>query len=198
MAPPYIYCMRHGLTDWNAEGRLQGQTDIPLNDTGRQQARRNGLALRAHFERDNVDPATLDFVCSPLGRARETMEIAREAMGLETKAYRIDKAIAEVAFGIWEGSTYEEIRARDAEAHAARKKNKWGYQPPEGESYAMMSARVQRWYETLDKPAFAVAHGGTSRAIRGFLLGLETREIPIQEAPQDRVFLIRDEELIWI
>lgn len=198
MAPPFIYCIRHGLTDWNAEGRLQGQTDIPLNDVGREQARRNGQALAAHFRQSDIDPADIDFVCSPLGRARETMEIARSAIGLEPTAYLTDAAIAEVRFGIWEGSTYEEIRLRDADAYAARKADKWGYRPPQGESYEMMSARVRDWYDGLERPTLAVAHGGTSRALRGFLLDIETRQIPRQDAPQDRVFLIRDGELTWI
>ncbi|MCW2310004.1 histidine phosphatase family protein [Rhodobium gokarnense] len=198
MAPPVLYFLRHGQTDWNVEGRLQGQTDIPLNDTGRGEARRNGLALKEHFEKEGIDTADLDFIASPLGRARETMEIAREAMGLSRDGYRIEQRVAEVKFGIWEGFTYKEIKARDAAAFASRKADKWAFTPEDGESYATMSERVKAWYDGLTAPTLCVAHGGTSRALRGFLLGLESQEIPIQEAPQDRVFRWRDGALIWI
>ncbi len=198
MAPPFIYFIRHGQTDWNVEGRLQGQTDIALNDIGREQAHRNGVALGAHFKSEGIDPTDIDFVASPLGRARETMEIARAAIGLDPAAYAIDAAIAEVNFGIWEGSTYDEIRIRDAAAYAARKADKWGYQPPNGESYAMMSKRVRHWYDSLARATVAVAHGGTSRALRGFLLDVDTRQRPRQDAPQDRVFRIRSGDLVWI
>ncbi|MBB4303916.1 putative phosphoglycerate mutase [Rhodobium orientis] len=198
MAPPVLYFLRHGQTDWNVEGRLQGQTDIPLNDTGRAEARRNGLALKQHFEKEGIDPAGLDFIASPLGRARETMEIARAAMGLARDGYRIEQRVAEVKFGVWEGFTYKEIKARDADAFASRKADKWAFTPEDGESYATMSERVKAWYDALEAPTLCVAHGGTSRALRGFLLGLNSQEIPVQEAPQDRAFRWQDGELIWI
>ena len=73
-----IYLIRHGQTDWNAEGRLQGQADTGLNDTGRAQATRNGEFLAGLV----ADPAAFDFVASPLSRTRETMERVRAAMGL--------------------------------------------------------------------------------------------------------------------
>jgi probable phosphoglycerate mutase len=71
--PPLVYYIRHGETDWNAESRLQGQRDIPINARGREQARRCGEILRDLLTRDAIDPAQLDFVSSPLGRARETL-----------------------------------------------------------------------------------------------------------------------------
>ena len=74
-----LYFVRHGETDWNAERRYQGQTDIPLNARGRDQSRRNGDALRAFL------PAITqaDFVASPLVRTRETMELLRTSLGLD-------------------------------------------------------------------------------------------------------------------
>src|SRR3954453_18492627 len=67
---PTIYYIRHGETDWNAEGKLQGTRDIPLNDLGRKQAAQAGAILATLFERDERDEASLRFVASPLGRAR--------------------------------------------------------------------------------------------------------------------------------
>ncbi|MGO2658219.1 histidine phosphatase family protein [Mycetocola reblochoni] len=69
--------VRHGQTDWNLAGRLQGSSDIPLNDTGRQQARDAVEVLRDHGDRWSA------VVSSPLSRARETAEIIADGLGLE-------------------------------------------------------------------------------------------------------------------
>src|SRR3954454_16381515 len=84
-----LYFIRHGETDWNAEARLQGQRDIPLNDFGRVQAEEAGARLRAlvlHY-------ADLDYVASPLSRTRDTMELMREAIGLAPRVYREDERL---------------------------------------------------------------------------------------------------------
>ena len=88
---PLIYFLRHGQTDWNAERRFQGHLDIPLNETGRGQASRNGRALAAAIG----EAGAFDFVSSPLVRASETMEIVRREMGLDPKAYRTDLRLRE-------------------------------------------------------------------------------------------------------
>ena len=80
LAKPELFICRHGQTDWNAEGRLQGQVEVPLNDTGRAQARRNGrhlLELLGDRARDYA------YLASPLGRASETMRIIRTELGLD-------------------------------------------------------------------------------------------------------------------
>src|SRR3712207_5584074 len=97
-----LFVIRHGETDWNAEGRLQGQRDIALNARGRDQARRNGQALASHLAAERLDPATLSYVASPLGRARETMEILRRALDLPPTGYRLDERLKEVSFGSFE------------------------------------------------------------------------------------------------
>jgi broad specificity phosphatase PhoE len=79
---PAIYYIRHGETDWNVVSRLQGRRDIPLNARGREQGAHCGQILRDLFARDGRDPASLDYVSSPLGRAAETMALARAALGL--------------------------------------------------------------------------------------------------------------------
>jgi probable phosphoglycerate mutase len=105
---PTIVFLRHGETDWNVEGRLQGQRDIPLNANGRGQARRNGEIIA----REIPEAAGFDFVASPLWRARETMEIARAAMNLDPKAYAVDPRLVEITFGELEGFTYRDIEER--------------------------------------------------------------------------------------
>ena len=89
-----------------ASSRLQGQHDIPLNALGRTQAARCGAILRDLLARDGRRGADFDYVSSPLGRARETMELMRAALGLEPAAYRTDARLMEMSFGRWEGFTY--------------------------------------------------------------------------------------------
>ena len=77
-----IYYIRHGETSRNAEGRLQGTQDVPLNDLGRKQAAHAGNILADLLKRDGRDSAALPFVASPLLRARATMEMVRGALKL--------------------------------------------------------------------------------------------------------------------
>jgi len=104
-----LYFVRHGETDWNLAQRYQGRQDVPLNRTGRAQAARNGRALAQALGRR---AATLDYVASPLMRARETMEIVREELGLGRGAYRLDDRLAEINYGHWEGQLWRSCRAR--------------------------------------------------------------------------------------
>ena len=186
--PSVLYHIRHGQTDWNAEGRLQGQHDIPLNALGREQAARNGTALRDHFAEKGLDPAGFVWLCSPLGRSRETMEIVRRGIGLDPAAYNIVPDLRELTFGLWEGSTLPELKLREPQAIAARKADKWGFVPPEGESYAMLSQRIAGWLSGIRVPAVVVSHGGVQRVLSGLLLGTATGEIPLLPVPQDRIF----------
>ena len=145
MSQPILYFVRHGETDWNAEHRLQGQHDVPLNAIGRAQAAHCGEVLRDLFERDGRDPDAFDYVASPLGRARETMELIQSGLGLDVRRYRTDARLAELSFGHWEGFTFAELKARDPEtlALAAREHDKWSFVPPGGESYAQLLVRVK-------------------------------------------------------
>ena len=177
--------VRHGETDWNVEGRLQGQRDVPLNQNGREQARRNGGVLKGAF----ADLGRFDFVASPLSRARETMEIARTAMGLDPSGYRTEDRLREVTFGRWEGFTTEEIRAREPRELALREANKWGVSPPGGESYELLAARVRPWLIHVTVPTVVVAHGGIGRVLWIELAGMDPSAAVAIAIPHDRVFL---------
>ena len=165
MAKPLLYYVRHGETDWNRDGRLQGRRDTSLNARGREQAVCCGEILRALFARNGLDAAALDYVASPLQRARETMERMREALGLPPHAYRVEPHLAEIAFGDWEGLTLAEVAMRDPEGFAARERDKWAFVPPNGESYQQVSMRVAECYEALRTDTVVAAHGGTARAL---------------------------------
>lgn len=189
-----LYYVRHGETDWNRERRLQGQTDTPLNDLGRSQARRNGLALREAL----AAPATFDYVASPLKRTAETMEIVREGLGLERGGARFDDRLREIHFGHWEGLTWLELPDVDPIEHAARARDPYRWRPREGESYADLSERVAGWLATVERDAVVVSHGGVSRVLRGLVLGLDTAEIAELSVPQDKVLVLRDGAARWL
>ncbi|PVB62996.1 histidine phosphatase family protein [Labrenzia sp. 011] len=190
--PELLIFVRHGQTDWNAEGRMQGQRDIPLNATGRLQAAGNGERLKAFLEAQTIPSEGLDFVSSPLGRTRETMELLRSAMGEAPSAYRLDDRLKEITFGDWEGFTLEELADREQDRVLQRRADKWGFVPPGGESYEMLVGRIGPWLQTVDRPTVVVSHGGVFRAVRGLLEGLEKSAVPRQDVPQDKVFVWRD------
>jgi probable phosphoglycerate mutase len=175
MTRPILYFARHGQTDWNAERRLQGQHDIPLNSLGRVQAAQCGTILRGLFEREGVRAGELDYVSSPLGRARETMELMRAGLGLPPRDYRTDPRLLEMSFGRWEGYTFAELTEREAEALAAREKDKWGFVLPEGESYDQLVVRVRDWYDSIERDTVVASHGGVCRALIAHL-GIKPKE----------------------
>jgi broad specificity phosphatase PhoE len=160
-----LYYVRHGLTDWNVEGRLQGRLDIPLNDKGRRQAARCSEILCDLFVRDGRLSADVDYVSSPLVRASETMDIVRTGLGLTAAGYRTDSRLAELAYGAWEGLTYREIIARDKDVVAQREGNKWHFRAPGGETYEEVAHRMRAWYVALERDTVVTAHGGTARAL---------------------------------
>jgi probable phosphoglycerate mutase len=169
MPRPTLYFVRHGETDWNREHRLQGQHDIPLNALGRVQAARCGEVLRDLLDRDGRPAAEYSYVSSPLGRARETMELMRTTMGLEPLAYRTDARLMEMSFGRWEGFTFAELQAREAKALAERERDKWGFVLPGGESYAQLQVRVRSWYDGIERDTVVSAHGGVCRVLMASL-----------------------------
>jgi broad specificity phosphatase PhoE len=162
-----LYFIRHGETDWNAEGRLQGQHDTPLNKVGIGQAVRCGDILRALLERDGRDPRAFDYVASPLDRARKTMERVRRGLALDPAGYRTDARLVELSFGHWEGFTFAELKARvaDTRALAAREHDKWSFVPPGGESYADLLVRVSAWHASVTRDTIVVSHGGVARTL---------------------------------
>jgi broad specificity phosphatase PhoE len=162
---PVVYYIRHGETDWNVEQRLQGHYDTALNERGRGHAAHCGDVLRDLLVRDGRLPQECAYVSSPLKRARQTMELVREALDLDPQAYEVDDRLIEISFGDWEGLTLSEIKARDPDALARRERDKWGFTPPAGESYAALTERVREWYASLAGDTVVAAHGGVARGL---------------------------------
>ncbi|MCR2809887.1 MULTISPECIES: histidine phosphatase family protein [unclassified Microbacterium] len=108
--------VRHGETDWNRARRVQGSTDIPLNETGRAQARDAAAALRAQLDLSAAAACPV-VVSSDLSRARETAEIIADELGLA--APRTYAGMRERAYGEAEGVDADEFLARWGDWHAA-------------------------------------------------------------------------------
>jgi probable phosphoglycerate mutase len=170
---PTIYYMRHGETDWNVAGRLQGAQDTPLNARGLKQAANAGGILADLFARHGHAASSLSFVASPLQRARHTMDLVRGELELPPGGYAIDDRLREIGYGHWEGSTLAQIQLADPALFATRQIDKWTVPPPGGESYASVQIRMRDWYDSLKVDTVAVAHGGTARALM-VALGIET------------------------
>lgn len=162
---PVLYYVRHGETDYNRQGRLQGRRDTSLNAHGRRQAAECGVLLGDLFARDRRQAQDLKYVSSPLKRARETMGILRATLGLQAHHYEIDARLMEIAYGEWEGLTLQEIERRNASVLSARERDKWDFAPPGGESYRELTDRIGNWYKSLTADTVVAAHGGGVRAL---------------------------------
>jgi broad specificity phosphatase PhoE len=193
---PIIYYIRHGETDWNVAGRLQGRKDVPLNARGRAQAAHCGEILRDLFAKQSIDAAALDFVSSPLGRALATMELARPALGLDAQGYRIEPRLTEISFGDWEGFTIAQLRERDPQRVAAREHDKWHFVAPGGgESYMAVAARMRAWYDALQRDTVVTAHGGTARGLMASLGIAKPAAAPLIDIAQGVVYVFEGEKL---
>ena len=197
--PHRLIFVRHGETAYNAENRLQGQLDIPLNARGREQARAVGQTLGARIgsEIEALEAAGA-FIASPLKRARETMEIARDAMGLLPSRYRLDPVLKELNFGIWEGMTWREVEGRYPRDLEARKRDRWNFAPQGGESYAMLAKRVGSWLEGLTGDVFVVSHGGVARALMSLIAGVAPAKAAEAPITQGRSLCFENGACRWI
>ncbi len=184
MPDPTLYLLRHGETEFNVEGRYQGQRDSPLTPRGRDQARCHGALLKTLI----AEPAAWRLVASPLGRAMATARIVCDALGLPEDAIETDARLKEMAFGEWEGLTPAEIQARHPEAWAARCADRWHHLRPGGESYARLAARVGAFLRDVQGDAIVVGHGGAGRVLHGLYGRLSEAEILALDEPQDAIF----------
>lgn len=126
-----LILIRHAETDWNLEGRWQGQADVPLNVSGLKQAERMAkttarLGLTALYSSD-------------LRRATQTAEAIARQTGL---AIQFDPRLREIDQGEWEGMFVEDIQTRYADIFQRRKADPWGVSPPGGETALQVNKRV--------------------------------------------------------
>ncbi len=180
-----ICLVRHGETAWNAERRLQGHTDIPLNDTGLAQARATAASLAA----ERFDAA----YSSDLTRARQTAEAIARHCGLDLD---FDASLRERHYGSFQALTYDEARARFPEHYHRFETRDPEFTFPEGgESLRQFAARIRSTLEAIarrhpDGTVLIVTHGGVLDIVHRIATGKGL------EAPRD--FTIPNAALNWI
>jgi broad specificity phosphatase PhoE len=160
-----LYVVRHGETEWNREQRLQGRTDVPLNETGRRQAH----CLARYFQAHPISK----ILTSPLRRALATAEIIAGTTG---GSFQIHEELVEIHHGVWQGLTVREI-----EVHHPEMWKIWNTRPsslelPEGESLRDVADRIRSLFRTVDASldTCIVTHGVVSQVL---LLGLMERDL---------------------
>ncbi len=182
-----IYLVRHGETEWNRAGRVQGHLDSPLTARGEDQAGRVGRTLARLIGAGDG----FAMVASPLGRTLRTAAIIRATMGLAPDDCPTDDRLTEITWGAWDGLTRDEIDAGEPGAMARRMRDHWRFVPPGGgESYAMVAERVRAWLDGVaqGQRLVVVAHGTVGRVLRGLYAGLSEAETLDLAEPQDAFF----------
>ena len=193
---PELYFIRHGETDWNAEGRYQGSRDIPLNSRGHGQADLNGDLLKSLLERSGRTAADFSWYVSPLTRTRETMAHIRARVGEPLPDVTVDPRLIEISFGIYEGRLHHELAAGQMAIAGERDAAFWDFRPPEGESYADLAARVADFGSSLTGPSIVVAHGGILRVLRRLIEDFPLERTVNWFPPQDSVVHFIDNKAI--
>ncbi len=176
-----IILIRHGQTEFNRDGRLQGRLDSPLTPLGAEQARRMGQVVKAWID----DPAAWSVVSSPLGRALQTAQIIRQEAALDGPI-ETDARLLELSVGAFEGLTREEILCAAPETIIAPG---WLYKTPGGEDEGQLRARLAAWLAEWDEAdgrnRVVVSHGIAGRMLRHLYTGELLHSEP---PPQDAVF----------
>lgn len=183
-----LYFARHGETEANVARRFQGHTvDTPLTGRGLKQAKTLAAILRHRVK----EPAALKYVASPLPRARLTMELVRDHLGLPIDKFRTDKRLCEIDLGKWDGLTHRQARALDPALFERREHDKWHVRVPGGENYADVAKRAVGFVNGLRHDTFAISHGAFSRILRGLFGGMSAGEMSELDEPQGVVFRAR-------
>ncbi len=174
-----LYIVRHGETQWNVAGRVQGHGDSPLTTRGQAQARANG-ALLARLG------GVVEMRVSPLGRTRQTAALLLEQHPEPHPRVSFEPALMERHSGTWEGLTGAQIAARDPALWDVRNDDPYHHRPPGGESHVDLEHRTAELVAELQAhlagrgsasgPMAVVTHGVLGRVLIKRLLGLDPTE----------------------
>ena len=166
-----LYLVRHGESEWNRSGRIQGRRESPLTGTGRAQAVALGSMLR-----QVLPDLGIDIVASPLGRALETATIIAGALGRDVGDVRVDERIIDFNVGILAGYPgWDAVAADHPELARLRLNDPVRFHPPGGESGADVLARARDFLdarEAAGRDALVVCHGVINKFIRAAARGI--------------------------
>ncbi len=180
-----LYLVRHGQTDYNLKNLLQGSTDNPLNDTGRQQA---------HQLASMLADIPFDIIySSPLKRALETAEIIRES-NVNRPPIVLDERLREIDMGEWEGKYFPAILEEHREMFERVKNDPFEYRPPGGESFSRFVDRLRSFVEDLKgenhELVLIVAHQMVNSVIRILMEGADWREFWTRRQKNGEVWIL--------
>jgi len=150
-----LYFIRHGQTQWNADKKIQGHTDIPLNNVGKKQ-------IASRIMPNNL--SSMHWFCSPLTRAVQTAQLLN--LNIETTP-----ALIEMNWGDWEGQTLANLRATLGETLTQNERQGLDLLPTNGESPRQVATRLTQWAGYLENQGKAnthfgaVCHKGVIRAV---------------------------------
>ncbi|MEC7293616.1 MAG: histidine phosphatase family protein [Planctomycetota bacterium] len=174
--------IRHGESLSNREGRVQGQADVKLSDTGRQQA----TAVASWCKSQSLHKKSCELWSSPLCRARETADVIGTAIGLSAQ---IEDKLVELNAGVFQGHLWDDLADRFPEDVAQWRSGDVDFQIPGGESRRQLAERGSHALQSLScRPVDSmviVAHGGVLTAALGLLVG---REHPLLANVVERPF----------
>ncbi|MGR3615118.1 MAG: histidine phosphatase family protein [Paracoccaceae bacterium] len=179
---PKIWFLRHGETLWNSEGRIQGQLESPLTPRGIGHAHTQAHLIAPVMQ---ADPPC--FV-SPLGRARQTADIA-----LNGAEYTIDPRLAEAQAGKGQGLTRSEADQKWPGILAANPNSLELFCAlPEAEGFESFHGRILEFMTNLQEPSVIVAHGLLGQVVRGIVTGLSREEMGWLPNDQGCVYVLED------
>ena len=184
MAIPEIVVLRHGQTEWNRAGRMQGELDSPLTSLGEAQARAMGRALA----RAGIGPATHQFRSSPRGRALATAKFALPEGARPVE----DERLAEISVGLWTGIARGEIVAATPRLSHASSIVEFYSAAPGGEGFGSLWGRCAGFLNDLAVPSVIVTHGITSLALRAMATGRGIDGIDTLPDEQGAVYRVRE------
>jgi broad specificity phosphatase PhoE len=188
---PKLYFIRHGETDWNKQGLVQGSIETDLNAHGIEQAKAVAAALLQKRE----ELFGFQFVVSPQRRAQQTMSYVTSALDISMVSVKIEPRVCELGFGIWEGKPFWELKA--SPIFPADAETRYDWRPEGGESYADGVARVDDWLKEVTLPTVVVAHGAVGRCLMGYVAGLSPADLVTLKTPQGCYCRLQNGQIDW-
>ncbi len=168
-----LLVLRHGLTSWNLQKRLQGREDIPLCD--------EGIAQVSNW-RIGIDVSGHGWFCSPLARARQTAAL----LGAEPV---IEPALIEMSWGEWEGRRFARLKAELGKTMQDNLDRGLDFCPRGGESPRDVMQRLSIWLPAIKTNSVAVCHKGVLQALYALATGWDMLEKPDEKLRDDMAHL---------
>lgn len=184
-----IYLIRHGRTEWNRDGRIQGRQNSPLIP----ESRRITEAIADYLLDKNID----NIISSPLRRCTETADIICSILN---KDYLVDYGLMECDHGVCEGMTLSQIEREMPDFFTEREMDKWNTKWPKGESYSDVFERALKVRQKImdGKSYLIIAHEMFNKCLIGSLIDWTPEEIIAFKQRNEMICLIMGNQLVTV